>query len=106
MTAPSLAEQLAALDVFAKNLPAELHNLMRERYIMGYKQYGDAWLNRDNLAEGKPEIADTLVYLFQALLAGEVKHLNMGRLRASLSESWMHLSALQRAAAKRQEATR
>lgn len=102
MTPPTLQSQLAALEVFSRDLPADLRRLMRERYIMGYEQYGDAWMGRDNLAEGKPEIADTLVYLFLALLDGEVGTLNMGRLRASLSESWMHLAALCKAAVKRQ----
>ena len=98
MTPPTLPSQLAALEVFSRDLPADLRRLMRERYIMGYEQYGDAWVNRDNLAEVKPEIADAAVYLFQALLAGEVGTLNMGRLRASLSEGWMHLAALCKAA--------
>lgn len=106
MTAPSLAEQLAALDAFTRTLPAAMRAMVRERYIMGYEQYGDAWADRDNLAESLPEIADALVYLFQAVLTGEVRTLNMGNARAALSDTWMHLTALQRAAAKRQEATR
>jgi len=106
VTAPSLAEQLAALDAFTRTLPAAMRAMVRERYIMGYKQYGDAWADRDNLAESLPEIADALVYLFQAVLTGEVRTLNMGNARAALSDTWMHLTALQRAAAKRQEATR
>ena len=64
---------------------------------MGYEQYGDAWADRDNLAESLPEIADALVYLFQAVLSGEVRTLNMGNARAALSDTWMHLTALQRA---------
>jgi len=106
VTAPSLAEQLAALDAFTRTLPAAMRAMVRERYIMGYEQYGDAWADRDNLAESLPEIADALVYLFQAVLTGEVRTLNMGNARAALSDTWMHLTALQRAAAKRQEATR
>jgi hypothetical protein len=104
--APPLEAQLAALDAFTRTLPAAMRAMVRERYIMGYEQYGDAWADRDNLAESLPEIADALVYLFQAVLTGEVRTLNMGNARAALSDTWMHLTALQRAAAKRQEATR
>lgn len=104
--APPLEAQLAALEVFTRQLPAAMRAMVRERYIMGYEQYGDAWADRDNLAESLPEIADALVYLFQAVLTGEVRTLNMGNARAALSDTWMHLTALQRAAAKRQEATR
>jgi len=106
VTAPPLADQLAALEVFTRQLPAAMRAMVRERYIMGYEQYGDAWADRDNLAESLPEIADALVYLFQAVLTGEVRTLNMGNARAALSDTWMYLTALQRAAAKRQEATR
>ena len=104
--APPLAEQIELLRLFTADLPPSLRELVLERYRMGYMQNGDAWLTRDNLAESLPEIADALVYLFQAVLTGEVRTLNMGNARAALSDTWMHLTALQRAAAKRQEATR
>ena len=106
MTAPPLADQLAALDVFTRQLPASMRAMVRERYIMGYEQYGDAWADRDNLAEALPEIADALVYVFQAVMAGQVRLLDIGQTRNALSDTWMHYTALQRAAAKRQEATR
>ena len=107
MTAPPLADQLAALDVFTRQLPASMRDLVRERYLMGYEQYGDTWATgRDNLAEALPEIADALVYVFQAVMAGQVRLLDIGQTRNALSDTWMHLTALQRAAAKRQEATR
>ena len=107
VTAPPLADQLAALDVFTRQLPASMRDLVRERYLMGYEQYGDTWATgRDNLAEALPEIADALVYVFQAVMAGQVRLLDIGQTRNALSDTWMHYTALQRAAAKRQEATR
>lgn len=91
---PSFEDQLAALDAFCEYLPARMRVMVRERYQMGYQQYGDAWATRDNLAECLPEIADVLVYLFQAVMRGQVSRSGSSGLRGSLSESWVHAVSL------------
>lgn len=86
---PSFEDQLAALDAFCKYLPAQMRVMVRERYQMGFEQYGDAWATRDNLAECLPEIADALVYLFQAVMRGESRRERAECVMLSLAEAWI-----------------
>ena len=103
--APPLAEQIELLRLFTADLPPSLRELVIERYRMGYMQYGDAWAGRDNLAEVPPELADALVYVFQAVMSEQVRLLDIEQTRNALSDTWMYFTAMQRAAQRRQEAT-
>lgn len=91
---PPLDAQLAALDEFCEYLPADMRTLVRERFLIGYEQYGDAWADRDNLAEGNPELADTVVYAFFATQTGQVKAGDTWYLRGALLSAWRCMQAL------------
>jgi hypothetical protein len=86
---PPIDDQLAALDAFCEYLPAAMRRLVRKRYEMGYEQYGDAWASRDNLAELLPELADAVVYLFQAVMRGESRRERAECVMLSLAEAWI-----------------
>jgi len=91
---PAFSEQLELLHLFCADLPASLRELVLERYNVGYAQYGDAWVTRDNLAEAAPEIADAVVYIFQAVLAEQVRSKHTQRVRRAISDAWSHFLAL------------
>jgi AcrR family transcriptional regulator len=86
---PPFDAQLAALDAFCEYLPAAMRRLVRERCQMGYEQYGDTWASRDNLAELLPELADAVVYLFQAVMRGESRRERAECVMLSLAEAWI-----------------
>ena len=88
---PTLEEQLARLDAFCEYLPSGLKALVRERYQMGYQRYGDAWVDRDNLAEVAPEIADAVVYLFQYMLTKPYKLIYPSLILWPLQTAWRYL---------------
>lgn len=88
---PPLDAQLAALDEFCEYLPADMRALVRERFLMGYDQYGDAWADRDNLAEAAPEIADAVVYTFQATLTGQLRTLYPTLILWPLQVAWRYI---------------
>jgi hypothetical protein len=102
--APPLAEQIELLRLFTADLPPSLRELVLERYRMGYVEYGDAWLTRDNLAEAQPEVADAIVYIFQAVISEQVRSKRTRRIRAALGTVWVYLSALCVGARKPEEA--
>lgn len=91
---PTYPEQVAFLRLLAADLPPDMRDMVLARDAMGYQQYGDAWANRDNLAEAFPEIADAWVYIARAVLAEQVTATDTRRFRNSLAVAWLFLDGL------------